>query len=136
MPDGVPLVTGSVLDAGLVRRTIRDHQVDGVVHIAAKKQVEESVRRPLYYYRQNVEGLRVLLEEATEAGVATFVFSSSAAVYGAPDVDLVREDTSCRLVNPYGTTKLVGERMIEEVAAVSGLRYATCATSTWPGPPT
>ncbi len=124
VPDGVPLVTGSVLDAGLVRRTIRDHQVDGVVHIAAKKQVEESVRRPLYYYRQNVEGLRVLLEEATEAGVATFVFSSSAAVYGAPDVDLVREDTSCRPVNPYGTTKLVGERMIEEVAAVSGLRYA------------
>ena len=124
MPDGVSVVAGDLLDADLVRRTIRDHEVDGVVHLAAKKQVEESVRRPLYYYRQNVEGLRVLLEAVSEAGVTSFVFSSSAAVYGAPDVDLVDEDLDCRPVNPYGRTKLVGEQMIEEVAAVTGLRYA------------
>ena len=91
---------------------------------AAKKQVEESVRRPLYYYRQNVEGLRVLLEAATAAGVASFVFSSSAAVYGSPRDELVREDTDCRPVNPYGTTKLVGEQMVADVAAATGLRYA------------
>ncbi|WP_091364284.1 UDP-glucose 4-epimerase GalE [Geodermatophilus telluris] len=123
VPDGVPLVTGDLLDAVLLRRTIRDHEVGGVVHIAAKKQVEESVRRPLFYYRQNVEGLRVLLDEVSEAGVSSFVFSSSAAVYGAPDVDVVDEDTDCRPVNPYGRTKLVGEHMIEEVGAVTGLRY-------------
>ena len=123
IPD-VPLVVGSVLDADLVGRTLREHRVTGIVHVAAKKQVEESIRRPLLYYRENVEGLRVLLEEAGAAGVADLVFSSSAAVYGMPDVDLVREDTDCRPVNPYGTTKLVGERMIAEVAAATGLRYA------------
>ncbi|RBY75319.1 UDP-glucose 4-epimerase GalE [Geodermatophilus sp. TF02-6] len=122
---GVPLVVGSVLDGPLLRRTIREHGVCGVVHVAAKKRVEESVRRPLFYYRENVEGLRVLLEEALAAGVGFLVFSSSAAVYGMPDIDLVREDTECRPVNPYGTTKLIGERMIEQVAAVTGLRHAT-----------
>ncbi|WP_138734656.1 UDP-glucose 4-epimerase GalE [Modestobacter excelsi] len=120
----VPLVTGSVLDGALVGRTLQEHAVDGVVHLAAKKQVEESIRRPLHYYRENVEGLRVLLEAVTDAGVESFVFSSSAAVYGAPDVELVREDTECRPVNPYGWTKLIGEQMVADVAAVSGLRHA------------
>ena len=124
LPADVPLVTGSVLDGALVRRTLQQHAVDGIVHVAAKKQVEESVRRPLHYYRENVEGLRVLLEAATREQVASVVFSSSAAVYGAPDVELVTEDTARHPVNPYGTTKLVGERMIEEVAASTGLRYA------------
>src|SRR3954452_15494217 len=86
IPD-VPLVQGTVLDGALVARTLREYAVDGVVHLAAKKQVEDSVRRPLYYYRENVEGLRVLLQAVTEAGVESFVFSSSAAVYGAPDVE-------------------------------------------------
>src|SRR3712207_5747392 len=122
--EGVPLVVGSVLDQPLLERTMREHAVTGVVHIAAKKQVEESVRRPLFYYRENVEGLRTLLEAATAGGVTSFVFSSSAAVYGAPVVEVVDERTECRPVNPYGTTKLVGERMIEEVATATGLRYA------------
>jgi UDP-glucose 4-epimerase len=122
---GVPFVAGSVLDGDLVARTIREHDVDGVVHIAAKKQVEESVRRPPFYYGENVEGLRVLLEAATESGVASFVFSSSAAVYGEPDVEVVDEETEQMPVNPYGTTKLVGERMVEEVAAATGPRYVT-----------
>ncbi|MGK5110451.1 MULTISPECIES: UDP-glucose 4-epimerase GalE [unclassified Geodermatophilus] len=120
---GTTLVQGSVLDAGRVAQVLRDHDVRGVVHVAAKKQVEESVNRPLYYYRENVEGLRVLLEAATDAGVGSFIFSSSAAVYGSPDVDVVDEDTPCLPVNPYGTTKLVGERMVEEVSAATGLRY-------------
>lgn len=120
----IPLVEGSVLDLALVGRVIGDHGVRGIVHVAAKKQVEESVRRPLYYYEQNVEGLRALLEAATCGGVESFVFSSSAAVYGAPDVDLVTEDAPCRPVNPYGTTKLVGEWMVADVARSTGLRYA------------
>src|SRR5512132_997225 len=69
---GTPLVRGSTLDGGLVERTLREHGIDGIVHLAAKKQVEESVHRPLYYYEQNVEGLRVLLEAATAAGVESF----------------------------------------------------------------
>jgi UDP-glucose 4-epimerase len=122
IPD-TPLVQASVLDAAAVTQALRDHGVRGIVHVAAKKQVEESVRRPLHYYRENVEGLRTLLEAATSVGVGSFIFSSSAAVYGAPDVDVVSEDQPCRPVNPYGTTKLVGEWMVEEVFAATGLRY-------------
>lgn len=122
---GVPLVRGSTLDAALVGRTMAEHHITGVVHLAAKKQVGESVERPLHYYEQNVEGLRRLLAAATHHGVSAFVFSSSAAVYGAPDVDLVTEDTPCSPVNPYGSTKLVGEWLVAETAAASGLRYAT-----------
>src|SRR3954464_14108607 len=120
---GVPFVEGSVLDRPLLERTMREHAVTGVVHIAGRKQVEESVRRPLHYYRENVEGLRRLLEAGTATGVGAFVFSSSAAVYGEPDVDLVREDTPCRPINPYGRTKLVGEGMVADVARATGLRY-------------
>jgi UDP-glucose 4-epimerase len=121
---GVPFVEGSVLDQVVVERTVREHGVTGVVHIAGKKSVDESVREPLLYYRENVEGLRRLLEAVTATGVGAFVFSSSAAVYGAPDVDLVREDTDCRPVNPYGQTKLIGEHMLADVARATGLRYA------------
>ena len=123
--DDVPLVVGSILDRPLVEETMRAHGVRGIVHLAAKKQVEESVRRPLFYYEQNVEGLRRLLDAATTTGVESFVFSSSAAVYGAPDEDQVHEDLDCRPVNPYGRTKLVGERMVSDVADATGLRYVT-----------
>jgi UDP-glucose 4-epimerase len=121
---GVPLVEGSTLDRPLLDRTLRGHGVRGVVHLAAKKAVEESVREPLRYYRENVEGLRVLLEAATAAGVESFLFSSSAAVYGEPDLDVVTEDAECRPVNPYGRTKLIGEQLVGDVAAATGLRYA------------
>jgi len=121
---GVPFVQGSVLDGALVERTLHRFGVTGIAHFAALKQVEESVHEPLRYYRENVEGLRALLAAATSAGVEAFVFSSSAAVYGAPDVDLVTEATACRPVNPYGTTKLIGEQMIADVARATGLRYA------------
>lgn len=120
----VPLVVSSVLDRPAVERTLQEHSVRGIVHLAAKKRVEESVRRPLYYYEQNVEGLRQLLQAATDAGVESFVFSSSAAVYGAPEEDQVTEDVDCRPVNPYGETKLVGEWMVAAVAEATGLRYA------------
>ncbi|HUR52130.1 MAG TPA: UDP-glucose 4-epimerase GalE [Mycobacteriales bacterium] len=119
-----PLVVGSVLDRDLVRATMKEHSVHGVVHIAAKKQVGESVERPLHYYEENVEGLRRLLEVVVETGVENLLFSSSAAVYGMPDVDLVTESTPCLPESPYGETKLVGERMISAVAAATGLRYA------------
>lgn len=121
--EGVPVVVGSVLDGDVVARALREHAIRGVVHLAGKKQVEESVRRPLHYYRENVEGLRVLLEAVSDAGVESFVFSSSAAVYGAPALDLVPEDVECRPVNPYGRTKLIGEQMVADVALATGLRY-------------
>ncbi|WP_217145437.1 UDP-glucose 4-epimerase GalE [Streptomyces sp. AC627_RSS907] len=125
VPEGVPLVVGSVLDGTLLEGAIRDHAVTGVVHIAAKKQVGESVELPLHYYRENVTGLQTLLEAMTSAGVGRLVFSSSAAVYGMPDVDLVTEDTPCLPMSPYGETKLIGEWLINAAARAHGIRAAS-----------
>ncbi|MFD4476118.1 UDP-glucose 4-epimerase GalE [Streptomyces sp. NPDC058471] len=125
VPQGVPLVTGSTLDAELLSRTLREHAVTGVVHLAGKKQVGESVELPLHYYHENVEGLRVLLAAVTEAGVASFVFSSSAAVYGMPDVDLVTEETPCLPMSPYGETKLAGEWLVRATGRAHGLSTAS-----------
>ncbi|MEV5445663.1 UDP-glucose 4-epimerase GalE [Streptomyces sp. NPDC052644] len=124
LPPGVPLEKGTVLDRDLVDRVLREHAVTGIVHIAGKKQVAESVARPLHYYRENVEGIRVLLDAAAAAGVARFLFSSSAAVYGTPDVDLVTERTPCAPINPYGETKLVGEWMAAAVGRAHGMSTA------------
>ena len=125
VPDGVPLVQGSVLDAELVARTLADQDVTGVVHLAAKKQIGESVDMPLHYYRENVEGLRVLLEAVTTVGVPSFVFSSSAAVYGMPDVELVTEETPCVPMSPYGETKLAGEWLVRATGRATGLSTAS-----------
>ncbi|MGZ4572028.1 MAG: UDP-glucose 4-epimerase GalE [Blastococcus sp.] len=120
----VPLVRGSVHDAALLRATMRDHDVRGVIHLAAKKQVGESVERPMYYYRENVSGLMTLLEVMGECGVDVLVFSSSAAVYGMPDVEFVTEQTPTTPLSPYGETKLVGEWLTKDAAVASGVRYA------------
>ncbi|MGQ4413927.1 UDP-glucose 4-epimerase GalE [Streptomyces sp. SAS_269] len=125
VPDEVPLVRGSILDAGTVARTLAAHEVTGVVHLAAKKQVGESVEHPLRYYRENVEGLRVLLEAAVAAEITSFVFSSSAAVYGMPDVDLVTEETPCLPLSPYGETKLAGEWLVRATGRATGLATAS-----------
>ncbi|HVW79331.1 MAG TPA: UDP-glucose 4-epimerase GalE [Mycobacteriales bacterium] len=116
------LVRGSVLDRDLVEATIREHRVGGIIHIAAKKQVGESVERPLFYYRENVVGLVGLLEAATTNGVESFVFSSSAATYGMPDVDQVTEDTPLAPLSPYGETKVIGEWLGRATAASCELR--------------
>jgi UDP-glucose 4-epimerase len=125
VPAKVPLVRGSTLDADLLARTLAGHEITGVVHLAAKKQVGESVNRPLHYYRENVEGLRVLLEAVTAAEVPSFLFSSSAAVYGMPDVDLVTEETPCRPLSPYGETKLAGEWLVRATGRATGLATAS-----------
>ncbi|MEU2622283.1 UDP-glucose 4-epimerase GalE [Streptomyces sp. NPDC007157] len=125
VPEDVPLVVGSTLDGEKVARALAEHEVTGVVHLAAKKQVGESVERPLHYYRENIEGLRVLLQAVTEAGVPSFVFSSSAAVYGMPDVELVTEETPCVPMSPYGETKLAGEWLVRATGRATGLSTAS-----------
>ncbi|CAM5479276.1 UDP-glucose 4-epimerase GalE [Streptomyces purpurascens] len=124
VPEGVPLVVGSTLDGERLARTLADHSVTGVLHLAAKKQVGESVEQPLRYYRENVEGLRILLDAVTAAKVPSFVFSSSAAVYGMPDVDLVTEETPCVPMSPYGETKLAGEWLVRATGRATGLSTA------------
>lgn len=125
LPAGVPLERGSVLDRERVDRVLKDHAVEGIVHVAAKKQVGESVERPLHYYRENVTGLQTLLEAAAEAGVRRFLFSSSAAVYGMPDVDLVTERTECAPMSPYGETKLAGEWLVRAAGRAHGMATAS-----------
>ena len=128
-----PLVRASVGDREALRAAFRDYKVDGVLHLAAKKAVGESVERPLYYWQENVCNLQVLLEEMTQAGIARFVYSSSAAVYGQPDsTDFITETTLCQPINPYGATKLAGEWMTTATAAQYGwsamsLRYFNVA---------
>ncbi|MET8508037.1 UDP-glucose 4-epimerase GalE [Streptomyces sp. SBR177] len=124
LPEGVPLVVGSTLDRELLDKTIAEYGVTGVVHLAAKKQVGESVELPLHYYRENVVGLTVLLEAVAAGGVRNFLFSSSAAVYGMPDVDLVTEDTPCLPMSPYGETKLAGEWLVRAAGKAHGISTA------------
>ncbi|MFD5854392.1 UDP-glucose 4-epimerase GalE [Streptomyces chartreusis] len=137
LPEDVPLVEGSSLDGDLLKRVFAEHSVTGVVHLAARKQVGESVAQPTRYYRENVGGLTTLLEAVAEAGVKRFLFSSSAAVYGNPDVDLITEDTECAPVNPYGETKLAGEWLVRAAGRAHGistvcLRYFNVAGAASP----
>ncbi|MEW2218854.1 UDP-glucose 4-epimerase GalE [Streptomyces sp. NPDC006990] len=124
LPAEVPLVRGSVLDRRLLDRTLAEHGVRGVIHLAAKKQVGESVEQPLTYYEENLHGLVTLLGAVVDAGVRGFVFSSSAAVYGMPDVDLVTEQTPTVPMNPYGETKLAGEWLVRATGRTHGLSTA------------
>jgi len=137
LPTDVPLVEGSTLDGGLLKRVFAEYEVTGVVHLAARKQVAESVAQPTRYYGENVGGLATLLEAVAEAGIGRFLFSSSAAVYGNPDVDLITEDTPCAPVNPYGETKLVGEWLVRAAGRAHGistvcLRYFNVAGAAAP----
>lgn len=125
VPEGVPLVEASVLETERVREAIRRHEITGVVHLAARKAVGESVERPLHYYRENVGGLESLLTAMLAEGVERLVFSSSAAVYGMPDVDVVTEDCPTVPINPYGETKLAGEWLLRSVGASSNLRWVS-----------
>lgn len=124
VPQGVPLVVGSVLDRRVLDETFARHRITGVVHLAGKKQVGESVEKPLHYYEENVGGLTVLLQAVAAAGVRTFLFSSSASVYGMPDVDLVTEDTPCLPLSPYGETKLAGEWLVRAAGKAHGVSTA------------
>jgi UDP-glucose-4-epimerase GalE len=122
VPPEVPLVRASVGDAATLRHVLTEYAVTGVVHLAGRKSVVESLARPLTYYQQNVGGTQALIEAMAEAGIAKIVFSSSAAVYGDPDGDLVAEDARLEPLNPYGNTKLVCEWIMSEAARVHGLK--------------
>jgi UDP-glucose 4-epimerase len=125
VPEGVPFVQGDLLDAALVARTLAEHDVEGVIHIGGFKYAGVSVSRPLHTYDQNVTATIVLLRAMQEAGVDKIVFSSSAAVYGTPDVDLVTEQTATGPQSPYGESKLIGEWLLRDVAVAHGLKHTS-----------
>lgn len=108
----VTCVEGSVLDAGCLDALFGAHKIDAVVHFAAKKAVGESTEIPLAYFESNTQGLIVLLKAMERARVFRLVFSSSATVYGVPDVTPTPETAPYRPMNPYGLTKIIGEQML------------------------
>ncbi|MFC3273068.1 UDP-glucose 4-epimerase GalE [Agromyces mediolanus] len=123
--DGVDFVHGSILDGALLESVFARHDVRGVVHLAGFKYAGVSVQRPLHTYQQNVTGTATLLAAMEAANVARIVFSSSAAVYGTPDVDLVTEETAKHPQSPYGESKLIGEWLLADQAAATGLAHTS-----------
>jgi UDP-glucose 4-epimerase len=118
-----PLVVGKVGDRDLVMEVLRTHAVDTVLHFAAHTIVPESVSNPLKYYGNNTCSTRNLLQCCVETGVKNFVFSSTAAVYGIPADSFAAETSPTAPINAYGTSKLMSEWMLRDVAASSPLRY-------------
>ncbi len=117
------LVVGDVGDHALVSRLLKENQVDTVMHFAAHTIVPESVAEPLKYYGNNTCGTRSLLQACLENGVKHVVFSSTAAVYGMPAEGYADETSPTQPINAYGTSKLMSEWMLRDVAAASALRY-------------
>ncbi len=116
VPDGVPFVQGDILDVETLTETLSAHECAGVVHVAGFKYAGVSVSRPLHTYNQNVTGTAKVLDAMHRAGVNKMVFSSSAAVYGTPETELVSDDSPTRPESPYGESKLIGEWLIADVA--------------------
>ncbi len=125
VPDDVPFVDGDIRDTALVTRTLREHAVEGVVHVAGFKYAGVSVQRPLHTYDQNVTGTLSVLHAMADAEVDKVVFSSSAATFGTPDVDTVTEQTPTRPESPYGESKLIGEWLLRDQATATGLRHTS-----------
>ena len=122
VPDAAPLIIGDVLDAATLGGELREHRIEGVVHLAGLSLVGESMSDPARYYRVNVGGGLALLDAMHATGVGLLVFSSSAAVYGGPDKQPIQEDDPPGPTNPYGESKLVVERAIAWYGRAYGLR--------------
>jgi UDP-glucose 4-epimerase len=117
------LIVGDTGDAPLLEKIFATHDIDTVMHFAAHTIVPESVADPLKYYRNNTASSRTLLEAASNHGVKNIVFSSTAAVYGIPDGGKASEDSPTQPINPYGTSKLMTEWMLRDLAVAGGPAY-------------
>ncbi|WP_062780421.1 UDP-glucose 4-epimerase GalE [Novosphingobium subterraneum] len=123
VPDDVPFYEGDIEDADLLGRIFAEQGTRAVMHFAGSVVVPESVSSPLKYYHNNTAKSRALIAAVVEAGVPHFIFSSTAATYGTPEVSPVTEDTPQRPINPYGMSKLMTEAMLSDVAAAHPLNY-------------
>jgi UDP-glucose 4-epimerase len=123
--DDVAFIEGDILDTDLLERIIREHDVQGVVHLAGFKAAGVSVETPLIAYTQNVTGTVSVLEAMQRTGATKMVFSSSAACYGTTDVDLVTESLTPAPESPYGETKLIGEWLMRDQAVAAGLQHTS-----------
>jgi len=117
------LIVGNTGDAALLDKVFSSHEIDTIMHFAAHTIVPESVADPLKYYGNNTASSRTLLEAAAKHGVRNIVFSSTAAVYGIPEGGKASEDSPTQPINPYGTSKLMTEWMLRDLAAAGGPGY-------------
>ena len=124
VPDDVPFFEGSIADRALVARIFAERNIGAVMHFAGSIVVPESVERPLDYYGNNTLATHALLSAAVAAAVPHFVFSSTAAVYGAPDKVPISESDPKQPINPYGASKLMTEWMLRDAAAAHPINYA------------
>jgi len=118
----IPLVVGNIADRDLVTKTCKEHKVTDVVHVAAYKAVGESMADPGKYFDNNVTSAHALISAATDAGVSNFVFSSTASIYGDPDIVPVTEDAEVRCESVYAATKRMTEQILEWYSTTRGLR--------------
>ncbi len=123
IPDGVQLHEGDIEDGELVAEVIAKHDVKAIMHFAGSIVVPESVENPLKYYHNNTVKSRALIESAVKAGVPHFIFSSTAATYGMPEVSPVTEDTPRVPINPYGWSKLMTEQMLGDIAGAHPINF-------------
>ena len=123
VPADVPYVKGSIADRALVAATLRDHRIGAIMHFAGSILVAESVTDPLKYYRNNTQASLVLLEEVVAAGIPHLVFSSTAAIYGAPERLPIEEGDPKLPINPYGVSKWMTEQMLADAARVHDFNY-------------
>jgi UDP-glucose 4-epimerase len=123
VPPAAKLVVGDVGDPTLLASVMADHEIDAIIHFAGSVVVPESVANPLGYYDNNTCRTRVLIEAAVKSGVPHFIFSSTAAVYGAAGLEPVKENSPLRPQSPYGRSKLMSEWMLEDASKAHALRY-------------
>lgn len=123
VPDDVPLIEADIADQARVEQAMRDHGVGAIMHFAGSIIVPESVDNPLKYYYNNTAKSRALIESAVRCGVRHFIFSSTAATYGMPEISPIDEACPQRPINPYGMSKLMTEIMLEDVSKAHPLNY-------------
>ena len=123
VPDGIPFYQGNIADRALVERAFDEQRIGAIMHFAGSIVVPESVEKPLKYYANNTVASQSLIAAAVDAGVKHILFSSTAAIYGAPERIPVGEDDPKIPINPYGASKLMTERMLEDAAAAHPLNY-------------
>jgi UDP-glucose 4-epimerase len=117
------LVKGDLADPSIIDQAVGDFKPDAVVHFAAHIQVEESVSKPIKYYRNNMANTLNLLDALVKHNVRYFVFSSTAAVYGIPEKMPVDENGPLVPINPYGASKVMVERVLEDLSRAEDFRY-------------
>jgi UDP-glucose 4-epimerase len=123
VPEGVPFFEGNIADRALVDLILRDEGIGAIMHFAGSIVVPESVEHPLKYYANNTLASHELISAAVDAGVKHILFSSTAAVYGAPERVPVSEEDPKEPINPYGASKLMTERMLSDASAAHPFNY-------------